>query len=425
MQAYTTVWTLRGAGNIALAWARSGRPRSGEDVHNKLPLQRFKVIDLTHARAGPACVRVLADWGADVIRIEQPPALDGKEELAGKRDGFDFRTLHRNQRSITLNLKDPDGHRVFMALAARADVIVENMRANVKHRLGVDYEAVRSINPGIVYGSISGFGQDGPYAARAGVDQIAQGLGGLMSITGLPGQGPVRVGIPIADLTAGAFLAQGILIALLGRERSGEGAWVQTSLLEAQIAMLDFQAARWLIKGEVPKQEGNNHPTGIPTGVFETADGHINIAASGQRIYERLCNTLGAPELLEDARFRSSQSRLEHRDALNELIAGYTRRKSSAAWVEIFAEAGVPCGPINTIDQVFADPQVRHLAMAQPVDHPRLGRLDIVAAPVTLTGVARELRAPTPDLGADTEQVLKDLGYDEAAIRSLRERQVI
>jgi crotonobetainyl-CoA:carnitine CoA-transferase CaiB-like acyl-CoA transferase len=274
-------------------------------VATKLPLQRFKVIDLTHARAGPACVRVLADWGADVIRIEQPPSLDTKEELAGKRHGSDFQNLHRNKRAITLNLKDESGHEVFMKLAARADVIVENMRANVKHRLGIDYEAVRKVNPRIVYGSISGFGQDGPYAARAGVDQIAQGMGGLMSITGLPGQGPVRAGVPIADLTAGAFLAQGILIALLGRDESGEGTWVQTSLLEAQIAMLDFQAARWLIKGEVPKQEGNNHPTGIPTGVFETADGHINVAASGQRIYERLCRTLDAPELLEDERFQT------------------------------------------------------------------------------------------------------------------------
>ena len=391
----------------------------------KLLLQRFKVIDLTHARAGPACVRVLADWGADVIRIEQPPSLDTKEELAGKRHGFDFQNLHRNKRAITLNLKNESGREVFMKLAARADVIVENMRANVKHRLGIDYEAVRKVNPRIVYGSISGFGQDGPYAARAGVDQIAQGMGGLMSITGLPGQGPVRAGIPIADLTAGAFLAQGILIALLGREESDEGTWVRTSLLEAQIAMLDFQAARWLIKGEVPKQEGNNHPTGIPTGVFETADGHINVAASGQRIYERLCRTLDAPELLEDERFQTSQSRLEHRDALNELITGYTRQKTSAAWVGIFAEAGVPSGPINSIDQVFADPQVEHLAMVQPVAHPRLGRLPLVAPAVTMTGYRRELRAPTPELGENTEEILAELGYDEAAISRLRERQAI
>ena len=303
-----------------------------------LPLSRFRVLDLTRARAGPTAARQLADLGADVIKIEERP----KEEfgLGGPRHGPDFQNLHRNKRSLTLNLKEPDGAAIFRRLAAGADVIVENYRPGVKHRLGIDYESVRAVNPRIVYGSISGFGQDGPYADRPGVDQIAQGMGGLMSITGLPGQGPVRVGVPIADLTAGMYLAIGILTALVEREVSGEGQWVHTSLLEAQIAMLDFQAARWTIGREVPPQAGNNHPTGIPTGVFETADGHINIAAAGEHLFARLCRAIGAEEFLDDPRFHDGHARYENRDALNEAIEAYTRKAPSAHWVDLLNEAG-------------------------------------------------------------------------------------
>src|SRR5690606_38766458 len=276
--------------------------------------------------------------------------------------------------------KSEAGKDIFMKLAREADVIVENMRSAVKFRLGIDYESVRKVNPRIIYGSISGFGQDGPYADRPGVDQIAQGLGGLMSVTGLPGQGPVRVGIPIADLTAGGFLAQGILLALFERERSGEGQWVHTSLLEAQIAMLDFQATRWLIDGERPPQAGNNHPTTVPTGVYQTSDGHINIAATGA-IYARLCNALGAPELIEDERFNSAGHRYKNRDELNDIIESYPRQKTSAEWVEIMNKAGVPCGPILFVDETFQDPQVQHLGIARPVEHATLGTLHVVGQP--------------------------------------------
>jgi formyl-CoA transferase len=390
----------------------------------RLPLSRFKVLDLTHARAGPTAVRHLADWGAEVIKIERPADRD-REDLLGARHGFDFQNLHRNKRSLTLDLKTEEGKAIFFRLAESADVIAENMRATVKHRLGIDYESVRKVNPRIVYGSISGFGQDGPYGNRAGVDQIAQGMGGLMSITGLPGQGPVRVGVPIADLTAGGFLAQGILIALLEREITGEGRWVHTSLLEAQIAMLDFQATRWLMKGEVAPQAGNDHPTGIPTGLFPTADGQINIAAAGAGIWARFCSAVAAEQLLSDPRFATAEARSRNRHQLNALIADYTKTRQSEELIAALNEAGVPCGPVNTIDKVFADPQVRHLGIAAPIEHPSLGSITLVAQPTNISGISKELRTPAPELGQHTSEVLGELGYDETTIAALRAKRIV
>ena len=389
-----------------------------------LPLARLVVLDLTLARAGPTCVRHLADWGADVIRIE-PPGTEGAEDIAGDRDGPDFQNLHRNKRLIQLNLKSPGGLAAFMRLVQGADVIVENMRASVKHRLGIAWDDVHAVNPRLVYGSISGFGQDGPYGARAGVDQIAQGMSGLMSITGLPGQGPVRAGIPIADLTAGNLLALGIMVALFERERTGVGRWVTTSLLEAQTFMLDFQAARWLMRGEVAGQAGNDHPTGIPTGVFPTTDGHINIAASSGRLWTRFCEAIGHAEWAERAAWRTQAGRSADRAAVNAAIAGVTRTRPAAHWIDLFERNGIPAGPIYSIDQVFADPQVRHLGMATPVEHPRLGRFDVVASPLTLSGVSKAVRSPTPDAGAHTAEVLQGLGYTDAEIEGLRRQGAV
>ncbi|MFO1082352.1 MAG: CoA transferase [Reyranellaceae bacterium] len=391
-----------------------------------LPLAHIKVLDLTAHRAGPTAVRQLADWGADVIKIE-PPAEPGKTDaMGGSRHGFDFQNLHRNKRSMTLNLKSPEGHAVFMKLAAEADVIVENYRSDVKHRLKVDYDTVAKVNPRIVYGSIAGFGQSGPDAARPGVDQIAQGMGGLMSITGLPGQGPVRVGIPIADLTSGLLLAQAIMLALYNRERTGKGQWVHTSLIEAQIFMLDFQAARWLIKGEVPKQAGNDHPTGIPTGVFPTSDGHINIAASGDNLWKRCAQALGAPELLDHPEHATPALRSQNRKAVNERISAVTRTKPSAYWIAALNKAGVPCGPINSIDQTFAEPQVQHLGIARPVHHPKLGDIKVVGQPINLSDFPQPAQLkPTPDLGQHTSEVLGSLGYDMAKIADLKAKGAI
>ena len=389
---------------------------------NAGPLARFKVIDLSRVRAGPTAVRQLADWGADVIKIEAP---EGDSGLGGERHGPDFQNLHRNKRSLTLNLKAPEGLVVLKRLVEHADVVVENYRPDVKFRLGVDYESLKKINKRIVYASISGFGQDGPYRDRPGFDQIAQGMGGLMSITGVPGQGPMRVGIPVADLTAGVFAALGILIALLEREQSGEGQWVQSSLLGAQISMLDFQAARWTIAKEVPGQAGNNHPTSIPTGVFATADGHINIAAAGNDIYLRCCKALGAPHLAADPRFATGRSRLENRDLLNAEIEAITRGKTSAEWIETLNAEGVPGGPIYQMNEVFDDPQVKHLGMTRIIAHKVLGDVEVVGQPIELSRTPWSVRLPTPEPGEHTDAVLGELGYGAAEIAALRGKKVV
>ncbi|MBZ5610291.1 MAG: CoA transferase [Acidobacteriia bacterium] len=387
-----------------------------------LPLSGITLLDLTHARAGPTCVRHFADWGADVIRIEPP---DIGEDALGKRDGPDFQNLHRNKRMMRLNLKSPEGHAAFLRLVQRADVVVENMRAAVKHRLKIAWEDVHAVNPRVVYGSISGFGQDGPYAERAGVDQIAQGMGGLMSITGLPGQGPLRVGIPVADLSAGTLLALGIMMALFERERTGVGRWVHTSLLESQVFMLDFQAARWLMQHEVPRQAGNDHPTGIPTGVFPTSDGYINIAASSNRLWERMCDTVGRPEWKAREEWKTQNGRSAERKQINAAIGEITQHQPAAHWIELFEDAGVPCGPIYSIDQVFADPQVRHLGLAAPMTHPRLGETEVVNSPINLSGVAKGVRTPTPEAGEHTSEVLRWAGLTDQEIDDMRSKGVI
>ncbi|HUC50124.1 MAG TPA: CoA transferase [Xanthobacteraceae bacterium] len=386
-------------------------------------LARFTVLDLTRVRSGPTCVRQLADWGANVIKIETPPGMD--DQMGGPREGPDFQNLHRNKRSMTLNLKAPEGLAAFKRMVKKADVVVENFRPDVKKRLGIDYKVLSKINPKIVYASISGFGQDGPYANRPGFDQIAQGMGGLMSITGLPGNGPVRVGIPIADLTAGLFAATGILVALLEREKSKKGQHISTSLLQAQIFMLDFQAARYLVNGEVAKQAGNNHPTSIPTGVFKTKDGHINIATTGGRIWQRFCEAAEAPHLLKNPDYETAESRSKNRDVLNAEIDKLLAGRTSAEWVERFNEAGVPSGPIYSIDQVFADPQVEHLGIAQSVTKKDKSKMTLVSQPVTLSRTPSRLVARPPALGEHTDAVLKEFGFSKRDIAALHKAKAV
>ena len=393
-------------------------------ANRKGPLSRFRVLDLTRARAGPTAARMLADWGAETIKIEQPETL-AEIPLGGARDGSDFQNLHRNKRSITINLKDPKGVEIFLKLAQEADVIIENYRPNVKHRLGIDYNTVYAINPKIVYGSISGFGQTGPYSDRPGLDQIAQGLGGLMSVTGMPGDGPVRVGIPIADLTAGMNLAYGILVALLEREISGEGQYVNTSLLESQIMMMDLQAARYTMDDEIPEQEGNNHPTNTPTGVFQTNDGLINIQASADHLFKRMCDTIGAPEIYENENYKTNKSRTLNRQNINDAIDVYTIKRSTDFWVEAFAKAGVPCGPIHNMQQVFSDPQVKTLNMSPEIQHPRLGPLKVVGQAAKLARTPQTMHSPTPELGQHTEEILLELGINSEEFEMLKKCSVI
>ncbi len=385
-------------------------------------LAKYTVLDLTRARAGPTAVRQLADWGAQVIKIEMP----GSDDTPGFMDRHspDFQNLHRNKRSMTLNLKHPEGLAIFKQLARHADVIVENYRPDVKHRLGIDYEAIKAINPRIVYGSISGFGQDGPYVDRPGVDPIVQGMGGHMMVTGEPGRGPMRSGAALSDVGAGLLCANGILTALLEREESGEGQWVQASLIEAMIFLLDFQAARWTMAQDLPGQVGNNHPTNAPMGVFHTQDGYITIAAS-RPMWRKLCVALGAPALLERPEYATAESRVTHREALNAEIERVTQTKTSAEWIEIMNKAGVPCGPIYTLEETFNDPQVQHLGMAQTVESATLGPITIIGQAFRLSRTPSRLVSAAPECGADTDAILQELGYGAEAIAALRARQVI
>jgi len=388
-------------------------------------LSHLRVLDLTRARAGPTCCRVLADFGADVLKIEAPPGIDPNEGMSGARHGYDMVNLHRNKRSLTLNLKEADGRAIFMRLAQTADVVVENFRPDVKDRLGIGYDALRAVNPRIILASISGFGQTGPYRLRAGFDQIAQGMGGLMWVTGVPGEGPMRAGIAVADSSAGLYATIGIFIALTERERSGVGQWVQTSLLQSQIAMMDFQAARYLVEGEVPGQAGNEHPYSTPMGVLNTADGYINIGVGGDGQWRALCKALERPDLAASPDYATMGDRFRNRPKLMDLLNSVFQTRTSAEWRERLEAVGVPAGPIYKMDEVFSDPQVQHLGMAVPCRHPARGGIRIVGEPVELSRTPARIVSMTPEPGEHTEQVLRELGFGDADIQRLRTVKVV
>ncbi len=380
------------------------------------PLAHVRVLDLTRVRAGPHAVRQLSDWGARIIKVEGP--FD--DDMTGSRDGSDFQNLHRNKRSIVLDLKLPAGVEALRKLVANADVLIENFRPDVKHRLGIDYEVMHAVNPRLVYASISGFGQNGPYRERPGFDQIAQAMGGLMSITGEPGQVPQRAGIPVADLCAGLYCALGVLIALVERNVTGSGRWVQTSLLQAQVAMLDFQATTWLVDGKVPGQIGNRHPYSTPMGVFPAADGQVVIGASGHEQYKKFCAVLDASHLLTDERFATAGARTENIEAFTDAVSAETRKHSMSALVDRFNGAGVACGPINAIDQVFADPQIKESGIVRRLQHPRLGLLNLLSSPMAMSGIAPVMERPAPEKGGETDEILREAGFSDDEIGRLR-----
>jgi crotonobetainyl-CoA:carnitine CoA-transferase CaiB-like acyl-CoA transferase len=387
-----------------------------------MPLSNVRVVDLCRARTGPTCVRQLSEFGAQVIKVEMPEQND---DDVGERHGFDFQNLHPNKRSIVLNLKTDQGREVLLRLVKQADILTENFRPRVKHRLGIDYETLSKINPRLIYVSISGFGQEGPYSDRAGLDQIAQGLSGFMTVNGFPEHGPLRAGLPIADLTGGLMAAHGAVVALYERERSGKGQWVHTSLLQAMTRLMDLQAVRWLIDGEVPPQAGNYHPVGVPTGVYKCRDGSLIIQAAGQRLYQRLCDVLEAPELLTDPRFATAPDRRRHREEMTVELEQRLVERDMADWQERLNVAGVPAGPILNVKQTFEDPQVKTLPLVRPVEHPILGTLNLVGHGVNLERTPPSIRSAAPERGEHTDEVLRELEYTDAEIAQLREAGAI
>ncbi len=391
----------------------------------KTALKGLKVIDLTRVRAGPSAVRHFADWGADVIKVELPNISNSDIDLGGARHGSDFQNLHRNKRSITINLKDKEGKNILKKLTKTADVIVENFRPNVKKRLGIDYEDLKKENKKLIYASISGFGQTGPYAHLPGFDQVAQGMGGLMSVTGHEGKGPLRVGIPVADLSAGLHCALGILTALYERNISGIGQHVSASLLESQIAMLDFQAARYLINQEIPGQTGNDHPTMTPMGTYPTLDGYINIASAGNEMWKRLCKALNIEKYTNDKDFLNDDLRTKNRKRLTKIIVEALSQGTNNEWILKLNKVSIPCGPINNIEEVFSDPQVKHNNMSQSVIHNKLGNINLVGQPVKLSRTPSNFYKAAPEKGEHTEEILEELGYKSEKIKLLKMRKVI
>ncbi|MEQ6333766.1 CoA transferase [Sphingobium sp. MK2] len=388
-----------------------------------LPLSHLRVLDLSRVRAGPTCVKFFGDFGADVIKIERTDG--GGDPMGDNRHSSDYVNAQRNKRGMTLDLKRPEGVAVLKELVKTADILVENFRPDVKFRLGIDYESLAAVNPRLIYTSISAFGESGPYRTRPGFDLIAQGMGGLMWLTGYEDRGPLRVGISPADLCAGIFAAMGTFIALVERERSGKGQWVQTNLLSSQIMMLDYQAMSWLMDGRIPQQRGNDHPQIVPTGVYQSLDGFFTLSTVGNDSYLRLCDALDAPELASDPRFADARLRERNRDAMNIAINAATIRRTSAEWVDILNRAGVPAGPIYKLDEMFEDPQVKESGIVQPIEHPELGEVKVLGQPITLSRTPAQFRRAPPALGEHTSQILAEAGFPAEAIAELAAAGVV
>ncbi len=394
----------------------------------RTPLEDLLVIDLTRALAGPYCTMMLGDLGARIIKIETP---DGGDDTRGWGPPFIngessyFLGINRNKESLTLNLKQPDAREVLRRLLGRADVLVENFRAGTMDRFGFGFPAVHALNPRLVYASISGFGQDGPYRERTAYDLILQGMGGLMGTTGEEGGPPVKVGVAVTDIAAGMFAAYGILAALRVRDRTGQGQLVDAAMLDAQVSWLTYQAGYYFATGENPRRLGSAHPSLVPYQAFRTQDGYINVAVGSEGIWSRFVEAIGAPHLADDPRFRTNPDRVAHRSELIALLDPIFATRSTADWVTATEQAGVPAGPIYQLSDIFGDPQVRHREMMQEIDHPRAGRIKQTGVPIKLSATPGRIASPPPVLGQHTESILKELGYDVSGIASLRSRGAI
>jgi len=393
-----------------------------------LPLDGIKIVDLTAAMAGPSCTQLLADFGASVLKIEPPGKGDMLRDFGPpfvKGESYYFLLNNRNKRSMTLNLRTEKGMEVFTKLASKADIVIESFRPNVKRKLKIDYDDLKEDNPGLIYASVSGFGQTGPYETRAGFDPIAQGMSGLASVTGWKQTGPVRVGVAIGDSLGGIFAALGILMALLERDKSGKGQRVESSLLEGLVAILGFQAAKYFGTDERPEPQGNDHAMMSPYGTFKTQDGYMNIAAGNQAMWERLAEALGLEHLIKDPRFLTVADRVANRSELTQVLEEKLAEKTSEEWEKTLDEAGVANGPILHIDEVFQDPQVVHQKMLLEMDHPTVGKMKTLGFPSKLSRTPAQLRFPPPLMGQHTEEVLNELGYSAGEIQSMREEEVI
>lgn len=383
-------------------------------------LSGLTVLDMTQARAGPVCVRQLADWGANTIKIERP---GNPPDWAGRYEA-DFQSKHRNKRSMVLDLKSDEGRAVLRRLVAKADIVVENFRPRVKDRLGFDYDSLKKINPRIILASISAFGQEGPYRDRPGLDQIVQGMSGFMSVTGEPGRGPIRAGVAIADISCGIFCALGILTALMERERSGQGQWVQTSLMESLLSFMDLHAARYLVNDIVPKQVGNEHPTGVPTNTYKTSDGYVSLSIM-PRMWPDLCRAIERPDAIDDERFTTREARRAHRQECNGMIADAMAKFTTEEMLARLAESDIPSGPVYTIDQTFADPQMQALDMVQALSSPSMGDFKLLSQAFRLSRTPTANWTGIPEYGENTDEVLAEFGFSTDEIAKLKADGVV
>ena len=391
-------------------------------------LEGIKVLDFSRALAGPYCTMMLADMGAEVIKLEMPGKGDDSRSYGPpfvEGESAYFMSVNRNKKSLTLNMKSEGSTEIIHRLIKQADVLVENFRPGVMERLGWGFQRVKEMNSKIIYCSISGFGQDGPYRMLPGFDQVMQGMGGIMSITGEPGGPPIKVGVAIADISGGMFAAYGILAALYNREKRGRGQMIDVSLLDSQVALLTYQAGAYFASGEIPQPVGSGHPLIVPYQAFKAKDVYFNIAAGNDKLWKMLCKAIGLEKVMDDPKFATNAKRVENREEIVKIISDIIITKNGEEWLKILTDAGVPCGPIYTMDKIFTDPQVLHRQMLKELDHPKIGKVKVTGVPIKLSDTPGEVGTAPPILGQHTQEILTELGFSDQDIKKFRQEKVI